>query len=799
MVVKLEACLARPPDTSGAKDKFRLIDHLVSVAEKCGNIHGGWKGQLSYLAGLMHDAGKARTAWQKYLAKGKKQETVFHSPLGSALLIFLAEELLRKNGLKGAELEEAHLMTLKLGQDIADHHGCLSDLGEENLPWNILLIEEHARETDLDGLLQLAREKLNIEKSPEEFFQWLKKYAQGWRRNYSLLTFYLEDQMKGEDKFFTAASFCMRKHTAELIAADRYHAAGVSERHMAFDEAKKAVDYFQDRCSQKAKESLKNRNVSQEIMNLRQQAQNKALLNFRNHMGQSFFSLFLPTGLGKTLTALRLGLEAVKEQDLSRIIYVAPYLAILSQAAREIEKITGLEVLQHHHLSLVEHQEIDDLGFLALESWQSPVVATTLNQLFLALFPRTAQQTMRLKGLENSFIIIDEPQIIDSQVWNMFLKMLRAAADYYKFKVLFTTATMPPTIEGLGQELVKVAPDLEVPDRYRCFFNQEILDQETLARKIAADIQEQSSVAAILNTIKDAYSVYKETKEALDHIGQDDIKLFFLSGCMTPIHKAIQIDKIRNSLASGNRTVVISTQILEAGVDLSFRKIFRALPIFPSIVQAAGRANRHGENSLSQIEIFVFQYDGEKDSRKFVYHCRYAREETSSIIETKNAWMESETLQLLDSYYCKVFKRNPNTASYQKIEEAAMGSWSKIAGTEPFAKEPPKIKIFTPWGKEHLDDKEKYLLNKFAPTGPEELYEKYLDPSFIYSLDFLEKKKFMALLTAFVVSIDTKYAYPLADVTSGKEITKIKDVSLYSDESGLSHALGGRDVSSRMI
>ena len=145
-----------------------------------------------------------------------------------------------------------------------------------------------------------------------------------------------------------------------------------------------------------------------------------ALAGYLAHADASIFALLLPTGFGKTLTGLRVALEACKTERCRRIIYVAPYLSILSQAAKEIADATGQEVFVHHHLTaatLEDHQPYDPI-----DTWQAPILATTFNQLFCALFPARAQQCLRRPALDGAFVLIDEPQIIGKEVWNLFLR-----------------------------------------------------------------------------------------------------------------------------------------------------------------------------------------------------------------------------------------------------------------------------------------------------------------------------------------------------------------------------------------
>src|SRR5690606_21637679 len=127
-------------------------------------------------------------------------------------------------------------------------------------------------------------------------------------------------------------------------------------------------------------------------------------------------------------------------------VYVAPHVSILSQAAEQIRKATLLDVMEHHHLSVAVREDMDEGMYLVMESWQSPVVATTFHQLFRALFPRRAQHTLRLPALERAVVILDEPQMIDPAMWNVLLSMLEAAHREMGTQTLLVTATLPTRV-----------------------------------------------------------------------------------------------------------------------------------------------------------------------------------------------------------------------------------------------------------------------------------------------------------------------------------------------------------------
>ncbi len=793
MVIPLKNCIARPADATGSHP---LVEHLEAAAFGWGNPTADHESRLRFLAGLMHDAGKAHALWQRYInqPEGERRKGPPHSPAGAALFCYCALKLIDKWQIKKRQKRALHFYIMKLCRDIYDHHGPLQNI-EAAVPWADSLEGGFFDDVDLNGLFKLTANHFpEIKGHPEEFKQWLDSFPETWEKWYYKLPGGIKRRLhECDNKYDAAALLALRCDTARLISADRYHAAGLKPAYLTGQDAEKALQTFNAGCTKTAETVLNQRIASPQVVKLRQWLQETAYNKYQKYKQQNFFSLNLPTGMGKTLTALRIALAAAIEGRCQKIIYAAPYLSILSQAAAEIKKYTGLEVVQHHHLAAVNIDKpkdcSEDFYYLALEAWQAaPILATTFNQLFLALFPKRAQQTMRLEGLKNAFLIIDEPQIIDAAVWNLFLKLLSAAARQYNLQVLFTTATLPPTELGLAESVTALAPQFEHPDRYRINFMPQPLDQYSTAAVVLEKIRKVKSVGVIMNTIEDAVLVYKEVKRQAG----PEIKCFNLSGRMTALHKAQRIKEIADCLKTDKPTVVVCTQILEAGVDLSFNLILRALPILPSIAQAAGRANRHGAGERADAAVFRFLRDGEKETRQFVYRSAIACEETDKILAQHPSWQERQTLKIIEQYYRNCFSRNTQTTLLDSITDAACGEWSALAGVNPFAGSVPGIDLFVPWGEQYLPPQVKKILRQYAPQGIEQLYEMYADKEYL-KLNYVDKKRFIGLLQYFTVPAAEKTALKLAAAVDDAAVLRLADPTLYSDETGLAGVTGEED------
>lgn len=784
----LSKCLARPFDESGKI--YPLTEHLLAVAEGCGNPSGDYPERLKFLAGLLHDTGKSSRAWQNYVNK-KSGKGVPHAFAGAMLFTALFADLLEIWKPTRQERRELCYLAVNLTNIIYNHHGRIEDVDGDYPPWTGTFAPSQILFVDIPGLLRLValyfpELSLPIERynqTPEHLVEKISAVAGLWSKWTNQMISYVERSLKSGNRYTIGARLCLQIENARIIAADRMHAGEIAsdeKNHLGPEEAKVALNNIRRYCA--GRKSEMSGKASQSILDVRGQWRQKALDAFGQNKQNNIFSLELPTGYGKTIAALSVSLKAVEKGQSKRIIYVAPYLSILSQAADEIERATGLKVLTHHHLSalqgLVEEDRAEDL---LMEGWQAPVVATTFNQLFLALFPRRAQNTMRLNGLKNSFVIVDEPQVINTGAWNAFLAIAEATTAELGTKFLFVTATLPETSGGIFGEVISLGHARPVSTRYQVEYTGEE-NEDTLSKKILHSYRACGSTAAILNTVHDAVEVYlricAEASEGRTH---------FLSGRMTPLHKKQRINEIRGALHNKENTVVVCTQVLEAGVDLSFKQLFRATPVIPSLIQAAGRCNRHGEGGKGRLFVFEYLRGGEKKTRQYVYRDGDQREVTDMLLNEHKFFDECMSVDLVKRYYRLCFQRNTQQAPLEKILEAARGNFAALTGLSPFGAHVPQYSVFVPLIFGDLPEEVKLAMKKFGCQEPSEIWDRYSSKGFLSSLEYKEKKQFMGLMQHFIVQVPEKTVLEVGEPVENRSILRLKGESLYSSETGLSY------------
>lgn len=323
------------------------------------------------------------------------------------------------------------------------------------------------------------------------------------------------------------------------------------------------------------------------------------------------FTMTVPTGGGKTLSSLAFALEHAVSHNKSRIIYVIPYTSIIEQTAgifRDIFASLGEIVVEHHsNTDADQYNKESSWSRLATENWDAPLIVTTTVQLFESLYAARTSRCRKLHNLVNSVIVIDETQLLPVE----HLKPIRHAIDllqqYYGVSFVLSTAT-PTGLDLLsdpfGKQLLQGIDSREIiddPSRYFSvlkrvdFHLPELFDQPLSWETISDQLQEHDSVLCIVNKRQDARDLFALMPKGTFH----------LSGLMCAEHRSQVIEVIRTRLKNREPTRVISTQLIEAGVDLDFPVVFRAMAGLDSIVQAAGRCNREGRMERGKIVVFI--------------------------------------------------------------------------------------------------------------------------------------------------------------------------------------------------
>ena len=334
-----------------------------------------------------------------------------------------------------------------------------------------------------------------------------------------------------------------------------------------------------------------------------------------------FFSLTVPTGGGKTLASMAFALAHARAHGLRRIIVVIPYLSIIEQNAAEYRRIFGEHVVLENHSGISPSDDADEEEKsrleLVSENWDAPVIVTTSVQFLESLFAASPSRCRKLHRIPRSVVIFDEVQTLPAHLLAPTFNVFRELAANYGTSFVFSSATQPAfrrcaaLPDGfLPSELREIAP---APDElfralrrvtYRLPAPGETIDWPALATRLAATPQ----VLCVVNLTRHARELWEQlTQHLRDLHGPDlpaDENPIHLSSAMCAQHRLDLVARIKERLRLGQPCRVVSTQMIEAGVDVDFPEVWRALGPLDSIVQVAGRCNREGRHPTGTVYVF---------------------------------------------------------------------------------------------------------------------------------------------------------------------------------------------------
>ena len=341
-----------------------------------------------------------------------------------------------------------------------------------------------------------------------------------------------------------------------------------------------------------------------EVNKIRNEIQQYCLAKSKDTSG--FYSLTVPTGGGKTLSSLVWALNHAIHNGKKRIIIAIPYTSIIVQTAAILRNIFGEEnILEHHSNIETENERLK----LATENWDYPIIVTTNVQLFESMMASHSSHCRKLHNICNSIIILDEVQTLSTDFLQPIIDTLDTYQRIFGVSVLFTTASQPvlvgkhqgtnPSVVLQGLKSVKeiIPSEANLHNRLRRV-NLDIDDTPRTYDEVAERLTKHNRVLCIVNTRRDA-------KEIFDHLPKEGIRIH-LSRLMCPAHLSEKIEEMKKALADTSNTIVrvVSTQLIEAGVDIDFPVVYRQEAGLDSILQAAGRCNREGKHPICTTHVF---------------------------------------------------------------------------------------------------------------------------------------------------------------------------------------------------
>jgi CRISPR-associated endonuclease/helicase Cas3 len=673
-----------------------LITHLSNVRDIGLNIfHSKNKLNLKYsyediklsLSNMLfyHDIGKSTKYFQDYMrASINKIEYTDNSELKKHSLIS-AVYASYKTFLELNNKESKEILPVLVFLAIRKHHGDF-----ENIKDMVVISKNNWRNLKIqwDNLqLNCIGEKVVFD------FKSVKEYIND-------ILFNIEDIEKSTDNYLLLNFFFSILTYADKNDAKFSSQIKFAEFPFGFNNW---VDKYKNIKYEKEKHTTKLNKIRNEIYNLCE-----INITPKNIADHNIFSINVPTGSGKTLAGINAALKIITtDSDLKRIIYAVPFTSIIEQIYKDFFDIienNDLEpenyIIKHYHLAeaKIKNDENDYIGDNAqflIENWDKPIILTTFWQLFNTLISNKNKLIKKFHNLTNSVIILDEIQTMPYEYWELINHILIKATNMLNCKIIFMTATMPLIFLEEKKEIIPLIGRKKTNQYFQEFSRYEmkfINHMNTIKMSEFFEIAEKHIISApkksflfVFNTIKSSLDFYNRIKKIRNK------NIIYLSTNIIPKDRLERIEQIKHS---DNYKIVVSTQLIEAGVDIDLNIVYRDFSPFDSIIQTAGRCNRNSSPILG--EVFLFKLIDSKNQKKY---CNYIYKPislipTNEIIQNLENVKESDLLNVIKLYY-KSIKENASTDISQKlISDIKALNYSNIAENFLLIKNIPNILVF---------------------------------------------------------------------------------------------------------
>ncbi|GBC77433.1 Putative CRISPR-associated nuclease/helicase Cas3 [bacterium HR08] len=689
--------ISHPPDASGRP--IRLYDHLSDTGRRAAALILRLKSALNlavpaddlakaaFIAGCTHDFGKAKRQFQAYIhgGKGKHKD---HAVISSVFAFIVASQVF------GQKPQPTRLLPFVCAYAVNRHHGLLCNL------------EEAFEEASIEHQIAVARG--NIDKRVWEFEircepldltlrfsdyrkQFEKITAQQITecfRQFSQLLRQKADEADPSESWLVDLYFALLLVVSALTEAD---VACVIQA----PEPKQAVLLDPERIRQYA---FAQPQASPSFQELREHAWEEIQRAIKEP-DTSAFRLTLPTGLGKTLMGLYLS-AAVQRQHEDRqgskpAIYALPYLSIIEQAtdvARRVfppEGETGFRVIQHHSLSFPESKSDEEANFekarFSLEDWDADLVVTTFDQLFYSFLSQDRGFIRRFFRLPGAVLLLDEVQTIPARLIPAVGTFLEKLREKLGVRILYMTATHPPFLRDIPGIVRDEKPYFESLARTRLHLELEPIPfSEYLSRLGDWLLQRKGrKVLLVANTIRSARDLFAHLSQLKEEEAEfRELRLFHLSGSVVPVERLRRIKEIRTLIESdpGAWVCVVSTQCVEAGVDLDMDEAVRDFAPWDSLLQICGRVNRFGKREMADVWIHRWVDDETGQQREFhgyIYDSLFSAA-TSDVLAGRTVVEESEYWEIQQQYVHELEQRLSSAASQEILRSALAWKFDEL-------------------------------------------------------------------------------------------------------------------------
>jgi len=672
-------------------EKQPLNEHLFSVANLAknhipptvtfGKIKNSIIKEVCYWMGYFHDLGKYSNYFQDYLQKGINSRLKNHAHISACFTYSYISRVLSK-------FDDHKLLLFLVYMCIRLHHTSLkrNDLFKDEMWEELILIGKHLSKKANDILTDLD---LTNKISYEEFCSLID--VQEFKSNACYLEYIplmFNNGRIHDSKWY----FLLIYLFSILIDTDKLDSANLSSFQVSRVPPENVTKYLCKKHGTEYKIDLatKREKARRTILGVIDSLSDNEVKNTR------FFTLTAPTGIGKTLSSLQCALRlqeriAEVEKYTPRIITAIPFINIIEQNKSEYENVLRgkCKLVVHHRLSdfgtkkfYDETTPLDKI-LLETESWEADVVLTTFVQLFQSMFTGENRLLKKINKLAGSIVILDEAQAIPEKYMPLIGATLYKFAEYYGTRFILMTATQPKLLE-FGQRLLsKAGEDLYIiksvellPD-YEEYFKfldrtkfvpllEKVLDAEGFIKLFFNKWSCDKSALIVLNTIKRSIQIYNEIKKQVKD-KEFNVPVYYLSTNIIPLKRKAVIKEVKDLLEKRKPVILVSTQTIEAGVDLDFDMAFRDFAPLDSLIQTAGRVNREGKKG-NYLPVYIVQLENDNH---YVYDLSL-RETTMNLL--KSLLNEEE---IKETNYSDLVKRYYSLALERGVDDESLIIWKE--------------------------------------------------------------------------------------------------------------------------
>lgn len=636
-------------DVYSHPDKL-LKDHLLNVAKNSCEMFMNMNiennilySNISFFIGLSHDFAKCTSFFQDHLLNNIHSYKARHSFLSAILCYHVLKNYISKKNIENA------LNIPILGYLVVkNHHGNLKNIQDEhkNFKENMDDVDvqvEDIKNRELESFKSFYLEYgINI----DEFLVNIQDIKKELKMD--LFKFKQEDTL---DNYI-----CLILLFSVLIDSDKIDASytNIYPRRNIEDNI---VDIYKN-----------DRKFNKEGINVIREQAYTQLSNKIEHidLNNKLYSISLPTGSGKTMSAFSFSMKLrnkifQEKKTLPRIIYALPFLSIIDQNEEVLRSIlanvnynTQDIFIKHNSMSDLYYKTIDeeelkiDNAEMLIESWYSEIIITTFYQLLYTLISNKNRSLKKLHNLNNSILILDEVQSIPPKYWKLINCLIKTMAEKYNIWIIFMTATQPAIFSK--KEMIPLIDNEDYYfrqfDRVNYKFNLEKQSIDEFNEYILDKIlSTEKDIMIVVNTIQNSIDIFKYLENYLSYD-----ELYYLSTNILPFERKERISNIKKST---NRKIIVTTQLIEAGVDIDVDIIYRDFAPIDSIVQTAGRCNRNQKKEKGTVNIIRLVDQNNKEFNKYIYDS-ISRETTYELIKNMNTISEKEFSHVIKEYYTKL-------------------------------------------------------------------------------------------------------------------------------------------------